>query len=88
MGLKMRKVVSNRPFDCAVRGSLNTIKEAHVRLHVLNGKHITMAALASQIKLCDLLLLEISGIHRGLARDLERTHLTPRITSHTDLRTH
>jgi hypothetical protein len=47
-----------------------------------------MAALASQIKLCDLLLLEISGIHRGLARDLERTHLTPRITSHTDLRTH
>jgi hypothetical protein len=89
MGLKMRKVVSNTPFDCAIRGSLNTIKEAHVRLQVLNAKHATMAALASQIELCDLLLLEISGIHTGLARDLEHTHLPPRIIpSHAGLRTH
>ena len=88
MGLKMRKVVSNRPFDCAVRGSLNTIKEAHVRLHILNGKRATMAALASQIELCDLLLLEISGIHTGLARDLEHTRLAPWVPSHAGLSMH
>ena len=88
MGLKMRKVVSNRPFDCAVRGSLNTIKEAHVRLHILNGKRATMAALASQIELCDLLLLEISGIHTGLARDLEHTRLAPWIPSDAGLSMH
>jgi hypothetical protein len=34
------------------------------------------------------MLLEISGIHTGLARDLEHTHLAPRIPSHTGLRTH
>jgi hypothetical protein len=28
--------------------------------------------LASQIELCDLLLIEISDIHRNLARDLEQ----------------
>jgi hypothetical protein len=84
----MRKVVSNKPFDCALRASLDTIKGAYVQLHPQNGKCATMAALASQIELCDLLLLEISGIHTGLARDLEHIHRTPRIPSHADLTTH
>jgi hypothetical protein len=82
----MRKFASNRPFDCALRASLNTIKEAHVQLHVLN-ECATMAALASQIELCDVLLLEISGIHTGLARHLEHFHLSPRIPDHVGLRT-
>jgi hypothetical protein len=69
----MRKVVSNRPVDCALRASLDTIKEAYVQLHVHNGKCATVAALASQIELCDVLLLEISDIHTGLARDLKHT---------------
>jgi hypothetical protein len=71
-GLKMRKT-SDLSFDCAVRDSLSTIKQAHVRLHLLTGTCATAARLTSEIELYDLLLGEISGIHTSLAKDLKRT---------------
>ncbi|WP_157450438.1 hypothetical protein [Bradyrhizobium sp. ARR65] len=33
----------------------------------------TATSLASQIALCDVLLIEISGIHSSLARDIKHT---------------
>jgi hypothetical protein len=83
----MRKIAdpSNKRFDCALRDSLSTIKEAHVKLHLLTGTSTTAALLASQIKLYDVLLDEISGIHTGLARDLEHTRLTPQVSSRPSL---
>jgi hypothetical protein len=83
----MRKIAdpSNKRFDCAVRGSLNTIKEAHVQLHLLTGTSATAALLASQIELYDMLLDEISGIHTSLARDLKHAGLTPQASSRPSL---
>ena len=68
---------SDLSFDCAVRDSLSTIKQAHVRLHLLTGTCATAALLTSQIELYDLLLGEISDIHASLAKDLKHTRLTP-----------
>jgi hypothetical protein len=70
----MQKIAdpANKRFDCAVRDSLSTIKEAHVQLHMLTATSATAALLASQIELYDVLLDEISGIHTSLARDLNR----------------
>jgi hypothetical protein len=76
---------SNRYFDCALRDSLNTIKEAHVQLYLLTGTARTAAALASQIELCDVLLVGISGIQASLARDLENTRLVPQSSGHVHL---
>jgi hypothetical protein len=83
----MRKIAdtSNRRFDCAVRNSLSTIRETHVRLHLLTGTSATAALLASQIELYDVLLDEISGIHTSLARDLKHTRLTPQVYSRPSL---
>jgi hypothetical protein len=64
--------------------SLSTIKQAHVRLHLLTGARTSPTVLASQIELCDVLLLEISGISSNLARDLKQTRGRPR-TSHIGL---
>jgi hypothetical protein len=66
--------------DCAVRDSLNAIKEAHGRLHLLTDTCMTAAALASQIELFDVLLGEISGIQTRLARDFLRTRVTPEVS--------
>jgi hypothetical protein len=55
----------------AVWHSLNAIKCAHGQLHLLTSRRMSPAALATQIELCDLLLIEISDIHRNLARDLQ-----------------
>lgn len=66
---------SDKSFDYSLRDSLNTIKEAHVQLHLMSGTSITAAALASQIELCDVLLVKISGIHTDLARDLRESRL-------------
>jgi len=78
----MRKIAdpSNKRFDCAVRDSLNTIKETHVQLHLLTGTSATAVLLTSQIELYDVLLDEISGIHTSLARDLKHTRLTPQVS--------
>jgi hypothetical protein len=56
----------------AVSHSLSTIRHAHGQLHRLTGMRISPTVLASQIELCNLLLVEISDIHRSLARDLEQ----------------
>jgi hypothetical protein len=83
----MQKIAdpSKKCFDCAVRDSLSTIKEAHVQLHLLTGASATAALLASQIKLCDVLLDEISGIHSSLAQDLEHTRMTLQVSGHPSL---
>ncbi len=83
----MRKISdpSNKRFDCAIRDSLSTIKEAHVQLHLLTGTSATAALLASQIELYDMLLDEISGIHTSLARDLKHTGLTAQASSRPSL---
>ena len=71
----MLKIVDcpDAPFDWSLRGSLNTIKDARVRLDVLTGMSTTASVLAAQIELCDVLLIEISGIRSSLARDLQHT---------------
>ena len=63
---------------CAVRDSLNTIKQAYAELHLLTGSGTT-AALASQIELFDVLLVEISGIQTRLARDIGGRRVMPRV---------
>jgi hypothetical protein len=60
-------------FDCALRDSLSVIRQTHVQLHVLTGMTTTANILASQIELCDVLLVEISGIRNSLAKDLRQT---------------
>ncbi len=55
----------------AVLHSLSTIRHAHGQLHRLTGMRTSPTVLASQIELCDLLLVEISGIHKSLARHLQ-----------------
>ena len=59
--------------ECALGGSLSTIKQAHDQLRLLTGTGTTATALAWQIELCDVLLVEISGIRSTLARDLNYT---------------
>ena len=56
----------------AVSHALSTIRHAHGQLHRLTGMRTSPTVLASQIELCDLLLVEISDIHESLARDLEQ----------------
>jgi hypothetical protein len=58
---------------CALHDSLSAIKQAHVQLHSLTGLCTTPTVLASRIELCDLLLVEISGIRSSLAKDLKHT---------------
>ena len=57
-------------FDCALRDSLSVIRQTHAQRHVLTGMASTPNVLASQIELCDILLVEISGIRDSLAKDL------------------
>jgi hypothetical protein len=58
--------------DGAVVHALSAIRHAHGQLHRLTCMRTTRTVLASQIELYDLLLIEISDIHRSLARDLEQ----------------
>jgi hypothetical protein len=64
-------------FDYTLRDSLSVIRQTHVQLHVLTGMTTTVNVLASQIELCDVLLVEISGIRSSLANDLRRTREPP-----------
>jgi hypothetical protein len=59
--------------DGELWNSLTAIKQAHIRLHLLTGKRASPTVLASQIELCDVLLLEISGIRSSLAKDIKQT---------------
>jgi hypothetical protein len=73
------KKISDVSGSCAfaLGGSLSAIKQAHDQLHLLTGMATTATVLASQIELCDVLLIEISGIRRSLARDLNHTRGAP-----------
>jgi hypothetical protein len=57
-------------FDCTLRDSLSVIRQIHAQRNVLTGMASTPNVLASQIELCDVLLVEISGIRDSLAKDL------------------
>lgn len=63
--------------NCAVRGSLNTAREAYSQLQLLSGGRSSAATLASQIELFDLLLVGISGIRTGFAADIQHVRVTP-----------
>ena len=63
--------------ECALGGSLSTIKQAHDQLRLLTGTGTTATVLARQIELCDVLLVEISGIRSSLAKDLNYTRGAP-----------
>ena len=63
--------------ECALGGSLSTIKQAHGQLRLLSGTGTTATALAWQIELCDVLLVEISSIRSSLAKDLNYTRGAP-----------
>lgn len=67
----------SKSFNYTVRESLSTIRATHVRLNLLDGPLATEALLSSQIKLYDVLLDELSGIHTNLARHFEHTRKIP-----------
>jgi len=57
--------------DCALRRSLDVIRQTHVQLHVPT-EMVTASVLVSRIDLCDALLGEISNVRNSLAKDLKR----------------
>jgi hypothetical protein len=63
--------------DCALRESLNVIRQTHLQLHGLTDTITSATVLASRIELCDTLLLAVSGIRSNLAKDLQRTRESP-----------
>jgi hypothetical protein len=83
----MRKIGdASYSYECALRSSLSTIKQAHDQLHLLTGMDTTATVLASQIELCDVLLVEISGIRSSLAKDLNHTRGAPRVGGQIQIR--
>ena len=54
--------------ECALGSSLSAIKQAHDQLRLLTGTATTATVLARQIELCDVLLVEISGIRSSLSK--------------------
>jgi hypothetical protein len=74
----MRKISDvSDSYECALRSSLSAIKQAHDQLRLLTGTGTTATVLARQIELCDVLLVEISGIRSSLAKDLNYTRGAP-----------
>ena len=73
----MRKVWGGDDDECALRSSLSAIRQAQDQLHRLVGMGTTATVLAWQIELCDVLLVEISGIRSSLAKDLNYTRGAP-----------
>jgi hypothetical protein len=65
-------------FDRALRESLGVIRQTQAQRHVLTGMASTPNVLTSQIELCDILLVEISGIRDSLAKDLGHKPPRPR----------
>lgn len=68
---------SNVNVECALGNSLNAIKRAHMQLNILTEMRASSTLLASQIELCDVLLVEIAGVRSSLARDLKQTRDAP-----------
>jgi hypothetical protein len=79
-GASMTKISDlEMSFDCALRNSLSVIRQTQVQLHVLTDMTTTANVLASRIELCDVLLVEISGIRSSLAKDIQLTREPPRV---------
>jgi hypothetical protein len=62
-----------------IGNSLTMIRQAHNRLHLLSSMHASPTVLASQIELCNVLLVEISGIRSSLARNIKQTRAPPAV---------
>lgn len=75
----------NGSCDCALQSSLSAIKQAQDQLQLLTGISTTATMLAWQIELYDVLLVEISGIQRSLAKDLSHTRGAPQPGGHVAL---
>ena len=74
----MRKISdASDSYECALRNSLSAIKHAHEQLRLLTATGTTATVLAWQIELCDVLLVEISGIRSSLAKDLHYARGAP-----------
>jgi hypothetical protein len=61
--------------DPGVGNCLTAIRQAHNRIHLLSSMRASPSIVASQIELCDVLLVEISDIRSTLARDLEESRV-------------
>jgi hypothetical protein len=61
----------------ALGSSLTAIKQAHDQFHVLTSMGTTASVLASQIELCNVLLVEITGIRSSLVNDLNHSRRAP-----------
>ena len=76
-GNKMRKIEDSSDFpDFTIIASLSTIRATHIRLHLLEGTCSTAPLVNSQIELYDVLLNELSEIHRTLANYFEHARKT------------
>jgi hypothetical protein len=65
----------------ALWDSLSTIKHAQMELCHPTRRCISPSVLASQIELCEVLLVEISGIRSSLTKDLKETRRSPQAGS-------
>jgi hypothetical protein len=68
----------NSSSNGAFRNSLSAIRQAQIQLRHLTGTCRSPTALASQIELCELLLVEVSGIHSRLENDIKEARGLPR----------
>lgn len=59
--------------------SLSAIKQAHFQFHLLTDMCTSPSVLASQIEICEALLVAISGIRSSLAEDLMQTRGLPQL---------
>lgn len=71
--------------DGALWNSLSAIKQAHLQFHLLTDMCPAPTILASQIEICEVLLVAIAGIRSSLAEDLKRTRGPPQVNGHTGL---
>ena len=62
---------------------LSSIRQAHDRIHLLSNMRASPNVLASQIKLYDVLLVEISDIRSGLVRDLKESRSSSSCAVHS-----
>lgn len=78
----MRKIGHvNNSADGALWDSLSAIKHAQIQRHLLTRMCTSPIVLASQIELCEALLVEISGIRSSLANDLRQARGLPQANS-------
>ena len=69
---------SSIPVDGTLRDSLSAIRKAHLQIDLMTSPSTTATAIALQIQLCNMLLVEISGIRSCLANDLQHARGSPK----------